>query len=108
VTVLIIVVAYIAVLYAIGKTAESKGRDPFPWIVLGLFLGIFTFIPLLVAGTSREGRLEQLAEEEELRASLQPAVPAVQQLKELGELKDAGVLTEEEFQAKKSALMDRI
>jgi hypothetical protein len=106
--VLILIVVYLAILYGVGKTAENKGRRPFPWIALALVLGILAFIPLLIAGTSREGRLEQLAEEEEMRASLRPTAPATQQLKELGELKEAGVLTDEEFSAKKAALMDRI
>jgi Short C-terminal domain len=105
---LILIVIYLAILFAVGKTAENKGRRPFPWIALALVFGIFTFIPLLIAGESRKGRLEQIAAEEELRASLAPPAPATQQLKELGELREAGLLTEEEFAAKKAVLVDRI
>jgi Short C-terminal domain len=40
-------------------------------------------------------------------APAQAADPIVQ-LQKLGELRDAGVLTEEEFSAKKAAILDRI
>jgi hypothetical protein len=38
-------------------------------------------------------------------APAQPSVDPVQQLKELGELRDSGVLTEEEFAAQKAKIL---
>jgi hypothetical protein len=49
------------------------------------------------------------AEQEQPQAAAPPAAPAgedtVSQLKELGELRDSGVLTEEEFAAQKAKLL---
>ena len=95
---------YILILVGIARAAENRSRRAAPWVCLGLVIGIFAFIPLVIAGTSREGRRQERDEEDKRR--LQPA--AVTQLKELGELKDAGVLTDEEFEAKKASLLDRI
>jgi len=36
------------------------------------------------------------------------APPPVESIRQLGELRDAGLITEEEFQAKKAELLDRI
>ncbi|QSR27258.1 hypothetical protein CFH99_16680 [Nocardioides aromaticivorans] len=44
----------------------------------------------------------------EQREAATPAVDALDQLRKLGELRDAGVLTEEEFTAKKADLLGRI
>jgi len=105
---LVVLGIYVLVLFAVGRTAQNYGRRTWPWVLLAVFIGIFAFIPLLIAGRSKAGQLMQLAEEQELRRSLQPQAPATQQLKELGELRSAGVLTDEEFEAKKAALLERI
>ncbi len=39
---------------------------------------------------------------------MQPVVDPIQQLKQLGELRDAGVLSDEEFAAKKADILSRL
>jgi len=90
----------------VGKTAEHKGRSPFWWVALALVIGLFAFIPLLIAGTSEEGLRQKENEARERQRQLSPVSPG--QIKELAELKDAGLLTVEEFDAKKADLLGRL
>lgn len=72
---------YVLVLVGVGRVAQNYGRRAWPWVLVALFIGIFAFIPLLIAGRTEKGHLMQLAEERELRARLQPQTPVTQQLK---------------------------
>ena len=103
---LISLAVWLGIGFWVGKTAESKGRRPFWWVALALVIGIFAFVPLLIAGTSREGLLRDEEEARERQRRISPASPS--QLKELAELKEAGVLTAEEFEAKKADLLSRL
>jgi Short C-terminal domain len=104
--ILVILGVYLVIVFAVGKTAENNGRNPFPWVCLAAVLGILAFIPLLIAGPSESKRLTELADEEERRARM--LISPTAQLRELAELKDAGLVTSEEFEAKKALLLDRI
>jgi len=107
---LIVGLIYLAILFAVGRTAEGKGRAPFPWIVLALFLGVLTFIPLLAVGPSREKRLQETREEEAQRIAVQRGAiaPSVGQIRELAELRESGLLTKDEFETKKTELLERL
>jgi hypothetical protein len=54
-------------------------------------------------GPSRHPRVRMTVEQQVV-----PAVDYVAQLEKLGQLRDAGVLTDEEFQAKKAEILRRI
>jgi cytochrome c-type biogenesis protein CcmH/NrfG len=103
--ILIGLVIWIAVMFAVGKSAEAKGRAPFWWVALAAFIGVFAFLPLVAVGSTEEQRLREVAEDEEVRQTVRS--PAMQ-LRELAELKEAGLLTDEEFEAKRAALLERI
>ena len=47
---------YPATLFAVGVVARNYGRRVWPWVLLAMVLGIFTFIPLVIAGTTRQRR----------------------------------------------------
>jgi hypothetical protein len=52
----VIVLIYLVVIVAVGFAAKGYGRRPWPWVVLALFIGLFAFIPLLIAGRPRSRR----------------------------------------------------
>lgn len=54
------------------------------------------------------GRMGKPASPTPLATTDPPAVNPMEQLRQLGELRDAGVLTPEEFEAKKAELLNRI
>jgi hypothetical protein len=102
--VVIAIIIDLAIIYAVGKTAENKGRNPLPWMALALFISFFAFLPLLAMGETDEERVSRIEEEEEIRGAAKP----VAQIRELGELRDAGTLSQEEFDAKKAELLSRL
>jgi hypothetical protein len=55
---------------------------------------------------AQQGDPEYGAQPEPEQAAPQPALDPLAQLKELGELKKAGVLTDEEFQAQKQKILN--
>jgi uncharacterized membrane protein YhaH (DUF805 family) len=69
---LVLVVIWLAVVYAVGKAAEAKGRAPFWWVALAMVIGVFAFIPLLAVGISEEERLRRVKADEEARQSVRP------------------------------------
>ena len=44
----------------------------------------------------------------QIQVQLSPPADPIDQLQKLGQLRDAGILTEEEFQAKKSEILSRM
>jgi cytochrome c-type biogenesis protein CcmH/NrfG len=103
---LVLLGIWLLILFAVGKSAERRGRNPFPWVCLAAVFGIFAFIPLLAAGESRSGMLEIEAERQERLRRVAPVAPS--QIKELAELKDAGLLTEHEYETKRADLLQRL
>jgi hypothetical protein len=99
-------VVWLGVGFWVGKTAERKGRAPFWWVALALVIGLLAFIPLLIAGASEEGLRQKEREALDRQRQLSPVSPG--QIKELAELKDAGLLTAEEFETKKTDLLGRL
>jgi hypothetical protein len=93
--VILALAVYLGICFWVGKTAEGKGRRFAPWVFLAALIGVFAFIPLLIAGPSHKGLLRR-----------QPSSPG--HIKELSELHEAGVLTTAEFEAKKADLLDRL
>ena len=70
--------------------------------------GTATAVSGRVARRQQSRWAEQEAPQQQAPAQAAPAAPAadpVQQLKELGELRDNGVLTEEEFAAQKAKIL---
>ena len=65
---IVFIVLCLAILVAVGKTAERFGRAPFWWIALAFVIGIFAFIPLLAAGVTEGERLRRAEADEEARA----------------------------------------
>ena len=57
----------------VGMTAESKGRRALPWMALSLFIGLFAFIPLLVAGLPEKERLRRVEADEQARIRVRMA-----------------------------------
>ena len=98
---------WLTLLFAVSRYADSQGRRSWPWVLLGVVVSpLLPLLLLYIAGPSKEGERER-----ELAAQTQArlAAPAsVSQIKELAELRDAGLLTEEEFQAKRTDLLERI
>lgn len=97
---------WLLIVFAVGKSAENKGRNPFPWVCLAAVFGVFAFIPLLAMGESRQGALEREADERERLRLATPASPV--QIRELAELRDSGLLTDEEFEQKRADLLARM
>jgi hypothetical protein len=90
-------------LLTIPGAAQKRGRKPGPWFLLAIFIGVLAYLPLLIMGTSEDHQPHRSIIEERV-----PTLSPTQQLKELGDLKAAGLLTAEEFDTKKAVLLDRI
>jgi len=101
------IIIALAIIFAVGKTAENKGRNPLPWMALALFISFFAFLPLLALGETTDERARRIEADEEVRASVSPP-SAVAELRDLNDLREAGALTAEEFEAKKATLLQRI
>jgi NADH:ubiquinone oxidoreductase subunit 6 (subunit J) len=104
---LVVIGIWVFLVYGIGQFAESKGRRRWPWMFFAALLSpILAFIGLVIAGTSIEGRMHQ---ETQVQKRIRSATPiSVGQIKELGDLRDAGLITAEEFEAKKADLLNRV
>jgi hypothetical protein len=68
--IVIILLIWLGIAVWVGTVAGNKGRSPVGWGLLGAVIGLFAFIPLLLAGTSKKGRLEAIREEEIARAQV--------------------------------------
>jgi hypothetical protein len=51
----VLVIIQLAAIVAVGFAAKGYGRRAWPWVLVALFIGVFAFIPLLIAG-SRDTR----------------------------------------------------
>jgi hypothetical protein len=76
VVLIVLVVLWLAIGYAVGGTAERYGRHAFPWTLLGFVIGLFAFIPLLAAGPTEDERLRRITVEEEERLRVREALGA--------------------------------
>lgn len=81
--VVIIILIWVGIIAWVANSANRRGRDPVVWGVVAAVIGLFAFIPLLIAGTSKEGKLDALREEEIARAQIRaelaqpaPTLPA--------------------------------
>lgn len=99
-TFLIAVLIDLVIIFAVGKTAENKGRYPLPWMAMALFISFFAFLPLLAVGDTDEERARRRDEDRQTS-------PAAE-LGELDALRRDGVITAEEFEAKRATLLARI
>jgi hypothetical protein len=53
----VLAVIELASIFLVGFTASSYyGRRWWPWALLAFFIGIFAFIPLLIAGNTKNRR----------------------------------------------------
>jgi cytochrome c-type biogenesis protein CcmH/NrfG len=104
--ILIVLGIWVIVMFAVGRAAERRGRRPFPWVCLAALFGVFAFIPLLAAGESSGGMVEIEAQRQERLRKAAPVSPS--QIKELAELKDAGLLSETEYEEKRVDLLQRL
>lgn len=94
------VLLWFVLVFHVAKYAEGKGQSFVAFLALGLFTGpLISFIAALVVG--RTGLTESSA------AAPSSQVDTLDQLKKLGDLRDRGVLTASEFDAKKSELLSR-
>jgi hypothetical protein len=50
------VIIYVTILVAVGFAAKGYGRRAWPWVLLAFFIGLFAFIPLLIAGSPSHRR----------------------------------------------------
>jgi len=76
--------------------------------VVVMFAGIATFaLPISIVGAGflevREQKLKTTEAEQKMRGHA-----VLDQIEKLGDLKDRGILTEEEFQSKKTDLLSRL
>ena len=95
----IIIVVWLAPAVLIAKYAESKGQSFVLFLLLGLFVSwiVSAIVALLV--TDRSGPQPVVV--------TGAPVDHLDQLKKLTELRAAGTLTDEEFEAEKARIMER-
>jgi NADH:ubiquinone oxidoreductase subunit 6 (subunit J) len=99
-TTVIFVVVWFLLCLIVGKAAENKGRSFAGWAFLAVFTSpLIAGLILLVVGNARDHVPENRA---------QNAPASATQIKELAELRDTGVLTPQEFEAKKADLLARL
>jgi type VI protein secretion system component VasK len=111
--VVVLIIVYLAVLFAVGRTAERFGRAPFWWVALAFVIGFFAFIPLLIVGMTDEERVRRAEADEQARERARGSSPAAlatpsSQIKELAELKESGLVTADEFEQKRAELLKRV
>ena len=101
---------WLAVVFVTGHLAERLGRGVKRWAFLAMLVSWLAPLLLLLAGKTEDRRLAEVAADIQLRQTIEaPASPdPIAALRRLGELRDQGVLTGAEFEAKKTTLLDRI
>ncbi|MDP1788754.1 MAG: SHOCT domain-containing protein, partial [Rhodoglobus sp.] len=76
--------------------------------IYGIFEGIVRINEAERSGVSSQGATRAATKHEATQTSDEHSQATVDLLRELGELRDSGVITAQEFEAKKKALLDQI
>lgn len=79
---IILICIWLLVIAWVVNSARKRGRDPVLWGIVAALIGIFAFIPLLIAGTSREGHLRQIKEDERARAQVLAEIKAEEEVRQ--------------------------
>ena len=97
-----LIVLYVMVCRLIGRAAARKGRSELAFFCIALLISPILAAVIVASIAPVGGPVRAQQDGAELSGD------AVQQIRRLGELRDAGLLTEEEFSAKKAELLDRL
>jgi hypothetical protein len=98
----IILLPYTTVMYMLVWSPAGLHGFDWVWLALGVMLDIMKWSQIV---RNREGIPGQESSAQPAAPAAQPAAPVEQtELEKLADLRDSGVLTEEEYQAKKAQL----
>ena len=67
---IVVLLIWVGIIAWVASSASRKGRSALFWGLAGAVIGLFAFIPLLIVGTSKQGKLDAIREEEIARAQV--------------------------------------
>ncbi len=121
-TVLISVVSLLLLAFVPATIAALKGRSFLLWWIMGVLFFVITLpVSVLIknkgkkvsapgkeAPTRDEKKAPEAPEAKKVKAEGSSAVDIYREIEKLSELKEKGIISEEEFRTKKNQLLDRI
>ena len=96
---------FIGLLFAIFSAviASSKKRSAFAWFIIGLLFGPFGLLVALFPKTNESKNIVKIN-----TSNTNSDTDALDMLKKLAELKEAGIISDDEFKGKKQLLLSKI